>query len=175
MGLLRNKLLWVSVLGIVLAGVLLLLAVGYLGVVVFAGLASGTPLVGTLLDLAVPAIVGVALLVVLLVVSGVALVWVLVQHVSTSVRGWVVAIPERLERAYPPLRILGLSDLFAPTLSADERTERALADLKQEYVDGELTEAAFERRVDRLVASESIAEGRVTRERRRVVEDYDRY
>lgn len=175
MGLLRNKLLWTSVLGIVLAGVLLLLAVGYLGVVVYAGLASGASPVAALLDVAVPAILGVGLLVVLLVVAGVTLVWTLVRHVSLSLRGWVVATAERLERAYPPLRILGLSELFAPALSADERSERALADLKRRYVDDELTEAEFERQVDRLVAGESLAEGRATRGRRRVVEDHDRH
>lgn len=172
MSLLKSKSLWASLLGVVLAGGLLLLAVGYLGLVVYAGLMSGTPIVEVLLDVAVPALVGIALLLVLLAVSGVALLWVLVRNASLPQSDRVAGLLSRLEREYPPLRLLGLSELLAPPEpSADERAERALADLKRQYVDGEITDAEFERRVDRLVATESIDEVRAARERERVVDE----
>lgn len=174
MSLLKRKSLWAALLGVVLSGGLLLLAVGYLGLVVYLGVMSGTPIVAVLLDVAVPALAAIGLLVALLTVSGVALLWVLVQSASLPRSERIAALAGRLEREYPPLRTLGLSELFAPPEpSADDRAERALADLKRQYVDGEITEAEFERRVDRLVAAESIDEVRAARERRRVVEDAD--
>ncbi|MFC6726256.1 SHOCT domain-containing protein, partial [Halobium palmae] len=79
---------------------------------------------------------------------------------------------ERAERAYPPLRTLGLSDrLSPPEPSAEERARRTLEVLKRQYVEDEIGEAEFERRVDRLVANESIDEVEASRERRRVVEE----
>lgn len=172
MALLKNKLLWVSLLGVVLSGGLLVVVVGYLGLVVYTGVMTGTPIVGELLDVAVPTIVAVALLVVLLVLSGFGVVWTLVRNASLPKSARVASLAGRLEREYAPLRTLGLSDLFAPPEpSADERAERALADLKRQYVDGEISEAEFERKVDGLVANDSIDEVRAARERRRVVAD----
>lgn len=50
--------------------------------------------------------------------------------------------------------------LTPPEPSADEQAEQALAELKRQYVDGEIAEAEFERKVDRLVANGSIDEVR---------------
>ncbi|WP_226482585.1 SHOCT domain-containing protein [Natrinema amylolyticum] len=171
MGLLRNKWLWLSALGVLVSGGLLLAVVGYLGVLVYSGLVSGTPIVTRLLEIAVPVLVTVALLVGLLAVSTVGVLWVLVQNASLPRSERVATLAERLEREYAPLRLLGLSEFLSPPEpSADERAEEALADLKQRYVAGELTEAEFERKVDRLVAADSIDEARAARERNRVVD-----
>lgn len=175
MGLLRNKWLWLSALGALLSGGLLLATVGYLTLVVFSGLVTGAPIVGTLLELAIPVLVTVTLLIGLLAVSSVGLGWVLVQNASLPRSDRVTTLTERLEREYPPLTTLGLSEFLSPPEpSAEERTERALADLKQRYVDGEITEAEFERKVDRLVASDSVDDEHAARERSRILDDETR-
>ncbi|WP_336344145.1 SHOCT domain-containing protein [Halalkalicoccus ordinarius] len=110
--------------------------------------------------------------VVLLTLSGISLLWIIVQNVSILRIERIATLVERVEQTYPPFRILGLSDFLSPPKpSADEQAEQALADLKQQYVDGEITEAEFERKVDRLVASESIDEVRAAHERKQVKDD----
>ncbi len=172
MGLLRNRGLWAALLGLVLSGLLLVLGTGYLGLVVVTGLLSGAPVLGTLLDIAVPVVVGGVLLVLLVLVSAVALVYVLLRSLSLPRSARVASVAARVEDVYPPLERVGLADRLAPPEpSPEERAERALADLKARYVDGELTEAEFERRVDGLVSNEPIDGARGDRERERVVED----
>jgi hypothetical protein len=175
MPLLRNKWLWTSLLGVVLSGGLLLVVIGYLGLIVYSGLANGTPIVDVLLDIAVPVLVSVVFLVALLILSGVAMLWVIVQNASIPRSERIAILVERVEREFPPLRVLGLSEFLSPPEpSADEQAEQALADLKQQYVDGKITEAEFERKVDRLVANESIDEVRAAHERKQVREDTSR-
>ena len=175
MALLRNKWLWVSVLGVVLSGGLLLVVMGYLGLIVYSGVATGTPIVDVLLDIAVPVLVSVVFLVALLLFSGIGLLWIVVQNASIPRSERIAILAERVERKYPPLRVLGLSEFLSPPEpSADEQAEQALAELKQQYVDGEITEAEFERKVDRLVANESIDEVRAAHERKQVREDTSR-
>ena len=168
---LKDKLLWASALGLVLSGGLLVLGAGYLALVVYTGLATGTPLVGVLLDIAVPVLGGVTLLFVLLVASGAGVAWALVRNASVPRSERLARLAERAEREYSPLRMLGLSELLAPPEpSAEEQAEQALESLKQQYVDGELSEIEFERRVDRLVSNESLDEARAAREHERAVE-----
>lgn len=175
MALLRNKWLWASLLGVVLSGGLLLVVIGYLGLIVYSGVANGTPIVDVLLDIAVPVLVSVVFLVALLILSGVAMLWVIVQNASIPRSERIAILVERVEREFPPLRVLGLSEFLSPPEpSADEQAEQALADLKQQYVDGKITEAEFERKVDRLVANESIDEVRAAHERKQVREDTSR-
>lgn len=170
----RNRGLWAALLGFVLSGLLLVFGAGYLELVVVSGLLSGAPVLGTLLDIAVPAIVGGALLVALVLVSGVASLYVLLRSLSLPRSARIASVVGRLEGTYPPLGRVGLADRLAPPEpSAEERAERALADLKGRYVDGEMTEAEFERRVDRLVSNEPIdgERGDRERERERIVEE----
>ena len=175
MALLRNKWLWASILGVVLSGGLLLVVLGYLGLIVYSGLANGTPIVAVLLDIATPVLASVVFLVVLLILSGISMLWVIVQNASIPRSERITRLLERVEQKYPPLRILGLSDFLSPPkLSADEQAEQALAELKQQYVDGEITEAEFERKVDQLVTNESIDEVRAAHERKQVKEDTSR-
>lgn len=172
MALLRNRLLWASGIAAALSGTLLLVVVGYLAVLVYSGLASDTPIVDVLVDIAVPVLAVVTVLLVVLVLSCAGAVWALVRAASLPRSDRLAAIAEWLEREYPPLRAVGLSSaLEPPEPSAEERAEDALAELKRQYVAGELTEAEFERKVDRLVANDSIDEARAARERRRVVDE----
>lgn len=55
---------------------------------------------------------------------------------------------ERIERAVPPFERLGLSEAFA--VSTETKRER----LKERYVDGELTQVEYERRLRDLLADE---------------------
>lgn len=171
MSLVRNKWLWVALLGVLLSGGLLVLTVGYVAVVAYSALVSTTSLVGVLLDIAVPVLVALAVLLTVFVGSGIGLLWVLVRHASVRSER-VASLAERVEREYPPLRAVGLSDVLAPPEpSAEEQAEAALADLKQQYVEGEISEAEFERKVDRLVATDSIDEARAAAERRELERD----
>lgn len=166
MSLLKNRWLWMSALGVLLSGGLLLVVVGYLGLIVYSGLMTGTPIVTILLELALPTLLAVAVLLVLLAISLIGMLWVLVHNASLPRRDRFSSLAAWVEREYPPVRALGLSELLEPPEpSADERAEQALAELKQQYIDGEITEAEFERKVDRLVTNESIDEARATRER----------
>lgn len=170
----RNKWLWAAALGVCLSGGLLLV-VGYVGLVVYSGLVSGTSIVSTLVDIAVPTLGGLAVLVVLFVVSVVGGLWVLAQNASVPRSARIASLAGRVERKYSPPGPVGLAELLAPPEpSADERAERALATLKQQYVDGALTETEFERRVDRLVRNDSIDEARAARERRAIDADVER-
>ncbi len=169
MGLLKNKWLWVAALGVLLSGGLAVVLVGYVGLVVYTALLTGAPVVSTLVELALPTLLGLAVLTALFAVSLVGLLYVLVQNASLPRSERIAALAARAEKEYSPLRIVGLSDLLAPPEpSADERAEQALARLKQQYVDGDLSEEEFERKVDRLVSNDSIDEARAARERREV-------
>ncbi|MFH5801087.1 SHOCT domain-containing protein [Haladaptatus sp. CMAA 1911] len=172
MALHKNKWLWVSMLGLLLSGGLLLVVVGYLALVVYMGMVSGTPIVDSLLNIAVPTIITVAVLVVIFTLSSVGALWTIAQNASLPRSTRLGKLVEHLERKYSPLGPTGLSDtLTPPEPSAEEQTERALANLKQQYVNGDITEREFEQKVDRLVSNDSIDEVRARRERQRVVEE----
>ncbi|QLG50693.1 SHOCT domain-containing protein [Natrinema halophilum] len=171
MALLKNKWLWLAVFGILLSGGLVLVAVGYLGLLVYSGLVSGTPVVEVLLELAVPFLGSLSVLLVVFTLSVSGALWIVVRNASLPQSDRVATLVERLEYEYSPLPPVGLSEFLSPPEpTATERAERALADLKQQYVEGQLTEAEFERKVDRLVANDSIDEARAARERTRLVE-----
>lgn len=169
MGVLSNRWFWLSLFGLLLSGGLLLVGLGYVALVVYSGLVGGTPIVSILLDLALPVVGGVAVLLVVFSLSLVGLLWVLVQNASLPRSEGLGRLARRLERQYPPLRAIGLADLLTPPEpTAEEQAEQALAELKQQYVSGEISEAEFERKVDRLVANDSLDEAQAARERERV-------
>lgn len=172
MALHKSKRLWISILGALLSGGLLLVVLGYLGLVIYMGIMSGTPIVDNLLNIAVPTIVTVAILVVIFTLFSVGALWTIAQNASLPRSTRLGKLVEHLERKYSPLGPTGLSDtLTPPEPSAEEQAERALANLKQQYVNGEITEREFEQKVDRLVSNDSINEVRARRERQRVVEE----
>ncbi|WP_136687816.1 SHOCT domain-containing protein [Halorhabdus amylolytica] len=61
----------------------------------------------------------------------------------------LVALVERLEREYPVLGQFDVSEKVEPT--TEDRKQR----LKEQYVDGELSDAEFEREMERLMDEES--------------------
>jgi hypothetical protein len=168
----KRHLLVSSLVGLVISLGLLVALVGYLGVVVYAALVGGGPLVGPLVELALPFFVGLAVLLSVATLSGIGLTVAILRRLSLPRSERVHAVVDSLEREYSPLDSVVFADFLAPPEpSADEQAERALADLKRQYVDGDLTEAEFERKVDRLVATDSVDEARADRERHALLED----
>ena len=181
--------------GLLVSVLLLVLVVGYGALVAVGALLSSASLVGTLLEWAVPWLLVAGLLTVTGTLSLLGLLYGLARRAAdaTVESETAAALAERAERELPGVAALGLSDaLGPPEPTAEERAERALADLKSQYVAGDIDEREFERRVDRLVATddldsdadsleseveglESEVEGldaaRAERERRAVVED----
>ncbi len=92
-----------------------------------------------------PYAVGVVLLSTL---DAVLLVWTVVaalRQLSLPRDDRLAAAAERAERTVPVLRSLELAERFEPT------DEQRRAELRRQYVDGEITEAEFERRVREYV------------------------
>lgn len=174
MGWLRDNLFAVSVLALLVSGGLLAAVLGYAALVVLSAFWTGTPVVGVLFDLAVPFLPVTAVLLVAVAVSGVGVGWALLSRLTRPRGGRLHAAAERLERAYPPAETLGVADLLAPDRAPEEKAEDALDELKRRYVAGDIDEREFERRLDRLVAADSVEDARATRERERVLDDRDR-
>ena len=136
-----------------LVGVTTVLAVGTVGVGVFAvlaGLAGGASLGAVLSDAALVLLIAACLV-------AADLAFAVGFLVTLARRASLPSLPEndrladalaRVERAVPPLSRLGLSDRFA--VSQATRRER----LKRRYVDGELTQTEYERRVRELLDEE---------------------
>jgi len=134
-----------------LVAVTTVLAVGTVGVglvAVLAGLAGGAGLGAVLGDVAL-----VLSIAALLVAADVA--FALAFLVTLARRASLPSLPEndrvadgfeRAERLVPPLSRLALADRFA--VSTETKRER----LKERYVDGELTEVEYERRLQALLA-----------------------
>ena len=149
----RNDLLALSVVGLLSSLALFVLVVGYAAVVFVAAILGGAPIVPTLLELAVPYLLFAGLLVVTAVGSGVVLAREAVRRASLPESDRLAGLARFLEQVYPPLASLRLSDRLAPPApSPEERAERELAALQRRYVAGELTEAEFERQLERLAA-----------------------
>jgi len=140
-----------------LVAVTTVLAVGTVGVgllSVLAGLASGAGIGAVLGDAAL-----VLLIAATLVAADLAFAIAFLVTVTRRVSGPALpSLPEserlsnaldRAERTFPSLARFGLSDRLA--LSAETKRER----LKQRYVNDELTQIEYERKLDALLADES--------------------
>lgn len=104
-------------------------------------------------------------LIVIAVLSGLSLTWSVARSLSMpsiprSERLQTVA--EHAERNLSPLRYLGLSEIVTPREPTDE--ER-IEELKELYVAGEIDEAEFERRMERLGARGALDESDRSNER----------
>ncbi len=146
----------------------LFVAVGLYGLADVLAVTSGTePTLAALVAAAVPYLV--TLLVVGLVGVGF-LGWGLYQVTSGAVSGdnhllqneYVETAAEYAERESDLARRFDLTEKVRP--DPDERARRELADLKERYAEGELTEAEFERRVERLLGDSRLSETEVYRE-----------
>lgn len=168
MGWLSRHSLAISSIVLLVASVLLAVVLGYTGLVAYSGLAAGAALASVLTELAVPYLPIVALLLVTVVVSGTVATWSALRRLSIPRSERFGTAAERIEDRYPIIDGFGISEFVSPP---EPTTEEALADLKRRYVAGELDEAAFERKLDRLVATESVDDVRAERERRAVLNE----
>jgi len=90
-------------------------------------------------------IVAAVVLALLAVVFLVATVVSVLRDASLPRDDRLVSVVERLERTYPILRQFDVSEKVEPT------TEDRKQQLKEQYVEGELSDAEFEREMDRLL------------------------
>lgn len=149
---------WLLLALIVAASLALVGAIGVGVVLLLQGLLAGAALSALLGDLAL--VVGaVTLLGALDVAFVVALVVTVLRRASFPTDERLAARFETAERWVPPLRDLALSERFAP--SVEERRQR----LQERYVDGELSEIEFERRLDDLLDEAEGDDASVDRER----------
>jgi hypothetical protein len=96
-----------------------------------------------------------ALLATIAAVTGLALVWTLVSRLASGLAGGVWTLRAgaaervaRVETRAPPLGRLGIADRIAPA------SYTPLVDpLKRQYVDGDISEGEFERRLEPLLAT----------------------
>ena len=155
-------------LGLLLVSATLLAVVfGYVALVVATAIGGGAGVVGVLSGLAFPYLPIVALLLVVATVSSIGLSWELLRRLSIPRSERLRSAAERVEREYPAIDGFGLSDVVAPP---EPSAEDVLDDLKRRYVAGEIDEATFEQKLDRLVANESIDDATAAREREAVLD-----
>lgn len=171
---LRNRPTLVSFVALLVSGTVAVVLAGYAALVLVGALFAGS-LVAALFELAFPVLTLFVLSAVVAVVSSFGVAYGLARRASLPRGGRAESVARSVEAKVPFLRALGVADAFAePEPTPEERRADALSTLKRRYVDGEMTEAEFERRLDRLVASDSVAEARAERERERVGETVDR-
>jgi hypothetical protein len=172
MGILRDRLFGLSAVVLFLSGTVLLVVLGYGAVVLYSALVTGSSLVGVLVELALPGVLVVGLLLVGVVFGALGSLYAVARNATLPRGGRVQRLAEYVEDEYPPLRALGLSEAVAePEPSPEEKAEDALAELKRQYVAGEIDEREFEEKVDRLVATDSVEEARAVRERHDVLRE----
>lgn len=175
MGILRDRLFVLSVVVFLLSATLSVVVLGYGVLVLASAFVTGASVVGALFELAVPWVALAAVSLLGTVFGGVGATYAIARRVSVPRGGRLQRLAEYAERAYPPLRTLGLSDAVSePEPTPEERAADALEDLKRRYVAGEIDEREFERRVDRLVANDSVDDARAERKRREVLRDEGR-
>lgn len=129
---------------------------------------AGTPLAFALLDAAAPYVVGFLLVGLVALALLAALTLTVVSRASMPRSDRLSRLVGRVERVHPELRSLGLSERVEPT--AEDR----IGDLKRRYVEGEIDEAEFERRLRRLVDEEAVGDERVRREHGGTEREYRR-
>lgn len=167
MGRSSTSLFVASLLGFVVSSVLLVVVVGFAALVVFSGVQEGVPVAETLIDLAVPYLPIVTALVVTATLTAIGSAWAVARRASIPKSERLQSTLEEIERRNAAAESLGLSAVVAPP---EPTAEDALEDLKRRYVAGEIDETAFERKVDRLVANDSVEESRAAREREATLE-----
>lgn len=164
----RNHPLAASLGALLLSGSLLVVMVGYVGLVVFSALVTEAAVLNVVGDLAFPYLPIVALLMVITTVSGIGLAWTLLRRFSLPQGGRLHTLTEYGEQRSSMLNALSLSELVAPPKrSAERRAEDVFEALKQQYVEGDIDEYEFEQMLDLLVANDSMDDARAVRESER--------
>jgi hypothetical protein len=151
MGLLGDRLLAGSLAGLVLSVALLVGVFGYVAVLAVAAVVPGGSGVDALLGVVFPAVLATAALVVTFLLSVVGLVVGVGRRLSVPRSRRAAEAVGRLEAYSGRLASVGLSERLAPP---EPTVEERLAALKQRYVEGELTEREFERRLREVVADD---------------------
>ncbi|WP_336338042.1 hypothetical protein [Haloarcula brevis] len=118
---------------------------GIVGIVATAGALLGG---GAVVETFAAFLLGTLLLVGVDVVFSVALVRELARQASVPKSERVAGALARLEAVVPPLASLGLSEMVAPPEPTVEERHEALT---RRYVDGDLTEAEYERELQALL------------------------
>lgn len=128
---------------------------------------GGTPLAFVLLSAAAPYIVIDVLLG--LVVAGllVGLSIAIAQQASMPRNDRLARMARKVENYYPEAKSVGLSERVEPT------TEDRIDQLKQRYVEGEIGEAEYERRLQELMDDEGVSDERVRREQRQFDKQFE--
>ncbi|MEA5388574.1 SHOCT domain-containing protein [Haloarculaceae archaeon H-GB11] len=143
-----NRLLWMSLFGMVASAVVSVVVVGYVGFVTVTTLLAGGPVLDLLLGLALPVVASLSVLLLVFVLSILGTGVGVARSVTLPSRTHLVDAAEAAERRNPVLAALSLSDRVAEVvLSERARHDRHLDRLKRRYVAGELNEQEFERRV----------------------------
>jgi uncharacterized membrane protein len=130
--------------------------------------AAGSSLLVVLLETAAPFVAVTAMLGLVSLLLLVGLAVAAVRSASLPRNERLARITRRIEHYSPDARKLGLSERFEPT------TEDRIDELKREYVEGEITELEYERRLQELMSEEGVSDERVRRERDRADRQRDR-
>jgi hypothetical protein len=169
MGWIRDHAFGLSLGMLLVSGALLVLLAGYIGLILVSAVETGASVVSVLSDLLIPYAPVVAVLLAILLISGIVFGWKTLVFGWRSVRWMTMPESERLKNAaehaeekYPIFDALELAELVAP---AESTTEDAIEDLKRQYVAGNLSESELEQRLNHLVATESADSERTTDER----------
>lgn len=161
-----------ALLGAFLVSLFLLVALVGFGFVAavsaLAGPTPGAPLLVALLNAVAPYLVASALVGTLSFVLLVGLVVVGVRQASLPRDERLARVGRLVERHSSEAREVGLADRFEPT------TEDRIDELKQRYVEGEITELEYERRLQDLMSEEGVSDERVRRERERTDYEFER-
>ncbi len=130
--------------------------------------AAGTPLLVAMLEAAAPFVAVVAMLGFVSLLLLVGLVVTAVRSASTPRSDRLARLARIVERYSSDARDLGLSEKLEPT------TEDRIDQLKQRYVEGELTELEYEQRLQDLMGDDDVSDERIRRERERTDRRRDR-
>ena len=152
----------------------LLALVGVAAFGVVAGLSAlftapaSVPLVVVLLDAVAPYAITAALLGALSFVLTLGLAVAAVRQASMPRSERLAGLARLVERYSGEARRVGLAERFEPT------TEERIDELKAEYVEGEITELEYERRLQDLMVEEGVNDERVQQERGRTDVEFER-
>ncbi|CAJ51272.1 hypothetical protein [Haloquadratum walsbyi] len=150
------RLLWVALFGIVLSIGLSALTTVYLIIAITSGIITATPLAELVVDVAIPAIIALGVFSILWIASVMSLLWALFQWIMQIESYQLATVFARVEEIIPPISVFHLPARFTPMPASIERdlsieTTRALASLRRQYVIGDISDATFERRMERLL------------------------
>ncbi|WP_135805324.1 SHOCT domain-containing protein [Halorussus marinus] len=146
-----------------------LAAFGLLAVASALAGATGTaPLVFVALDAAAPYLLAAGFVGVLSFLLLIGTSVAAVRRASLPRDERLARVARGVERVSGDAREYGLADRFEPT------TEDRIEALKREYVDGEITELEYERRLRELLEDETTSEDRIDRELRELEREFER-